>query len=192
MPHRKTIRHIHEPGHWHEFTFSTFRRKPLLTNDDWRQKLARNLDAANEQFRFELVAFVFMPEHVHLLTVPLDDRPEFGKYLARIKRPFSKSIKDILIQSGSELLEQLTVRERPGKTCFRFWQEGAGYDRNLFSQEAIRHAIDYIHENPPRRGLCRRAIAWKWSSARYYLGEPSKQQAPDLPLIHGPPPSFLD
>jgi putative transposase len=133
-----------------------------------------------------------MPEHLHLLTYPTDEMPDFGKYLARIKQPFSKLIKEILLKNRSQLVEQLTVQERPGKSRFRFWQEGAGYDRNLFSKEAISHSIGYLHKNPPRRGLCGKAVDWKWSSARYYLNELPRQQEPDLPLIHGPPPGALD
>ena len=37
--HRKRVRHYNEPGHCHELTFSCYRRMPLLTNDDWREKL---------------------------------------------------------------------------------------------------------------------------------------------------------
>jgi putative transposase len=192
MAHLKTIRHFHAPGHLHEFTFSTYRRLPLLTNDNCRDRLARTLDAACAECRFDLVAFVFMPDHVHLLTYPRDEKPAFGLYLARIKQPFSKQIKEVLNTRNSRLVEQLTVQERPGKTSFRFWQEGAGYDRNLFSREAILHAINYIHENPVRRGLCRKSTDWQWSSAGYYLNDPPRQQHPLLPLIHGPPTGLLD
>ncbi len=76
---------------------------------------------------------------------------------------------------------RLTVRERPGKECFRFWQEGPGFDRNLFSPDAIASSLEYIHNNPVSRGLCRRAVDWKWSSARYYLDVPPRQQHPRLP-----------
>ena len=173
MVHRKQLRHFHEPGHLHEFRFSCYRRKPLLTNDDWREKLSRCVDAAGQHTEFDLVAFVFMPEHVHLLTFPRSSQPEFGKYLALIKQPFSKEIHQLLIRRQSGLLPQLTVRERPEKFCFRFWQEGAGYDRNIYSPPAIMAAIDDIHLSPVRRGLCWRAIDWKWSSACYDLGEPA-------------------
>ncbi|QDU97654.1 REP-associated tyrosine transposase [Lignipirellula cremea] len=190
--HRKTVKHFHEPGHLHEFTFSTYRRMRLLTNDGWRETLARCIDEANEAHRIQLAAFVFMPEHVHLLALPLDQDPNLGAYLARIKQPCSKEIKSILLARRSRLLDQLTVRERPGKHCFRFWQEGAGYDRNILTKEALMGSIEYIHENPVRRGLCRKAVAWKWSSARYYLNEPSKQQTPLLPFIHGLPAEAFD
>ena len=134
-----------------------------------------------------LVGFVFMPEHLHLLVFPTTPNPLIGLYLARIKQPFSKQIKAILVSQGSRLLSKLTVQERPGKTCFRFWQEGPGFDRNLFSSEAISSSMEYIHNNPVSRGLCRCAVDWKWSSARYYLDVPPRQQHSTLPMIHGLP-----
>lgn len=187
MVHRKKIKHYHEPGHLHEFTFSCYQRRQLLKDDDWLEKLSRSLDEANEAEKFQLVAFVFMPEHVHLLVNPTTSEPNFGTYLARIKQPFSKQIKDILMEQSSELVSDLTVQERPGKLCFRFWQEGAGFDRNLFTPEAIAGFIDYVHNNPVKRGLCAKAVDWKWSSARYYLLDAPRQQFSGLPFIHGPP-----
>ena len=159
---------------------------PLLTNDLWREKLARCVDTAGEETSIQLVGFVFMPEHLHLLVYPTVPNPSISRYLARIKQPFSKQIKDILVGQGSPLLPKLTVLERPGKACFRFWQEGPGFDRNLFTPEAITSSLEYIHNNPVKRELCRRAVEWKWSSARYYLELPARQY-PNLPTIHGLP-----
>lgn len=190
--HRKTVRHFHRPGDFHELTFSTYRRLPLLTNDDWRRQLARSTDEANQDASMQLVAFVFMPEHVHLLAYPGVPNSDVGLYLARVKQPFSKTIKGLLQEVASPLLQKLTVRERPGKYCFRFWQEGPGFDRNLCTADAVKASLDYIHHNPVTRGLCRRVIDWKWSSARYYLADPPKQQDPDLPFVHGLPPGALD
>lgn len=190
--HRKRIRHFHELGHFHEFTFSTYQRRPLLTSDTWREKLSRCVDSAGEEVRINLVAFVFMPEHVHLLTFPLDPDPDLGLYLARIKQPFSKQIKQLLVAQDSTLVEELTVQERPGKRCFRFWQEGPGYDRNLNEVATIRSSLDYIHNNPVKHDLCQRAVDWKWSSARYYLAEPPKQQIAELPFVHGLPVGTFD
>ena len=187
MAHRKLVRHVHEPGHLHELTFSCYRRLPLLTNDAWRERLARSLDEANREARVELVGFVFMPEHVHLLVHLADPSQALGRYLARIKQPFSAQIKEILVRNRSSLLRRLTVRERPGKTCFRFWQEGSGFDRNLFSPGAIEASLAYIHQNPVTRGLCRDVTAWRWSSARFYLGQPPSRQQPGLPFVHGLP-----
>jgi putative transposase len=164
---------------------------PLLTNDDWRRRLAGCLDAANREAGFSLVAYVFMPEHVHLLVSPADPAASLGRYLARVKQPFSKEIRDILAEQRSGLLEQLTVRERPGKSCFRFWQEGPGFDRNLFTPEAIQASIQYIHDNPVKRKLCLRAIDWRWSSARFHIEDPSVPPEAGPPRIHGRPDGAL-
>jgi putative transposase len=96
--HLKKVKHFHEPGDLHELTFSCYRRMPLLTNDDWRYRLARSLDAALVQWQFQLVAFVFMPEHVHLLVNLLLSEPNLRMLLADTKRPYSGEIRKLLEQ----------------------------------------------------------------------------------------------
>jgi putative transposase len=164
---------------------------PLLTNDTWREKLARCIESAGKETSFDLVGFVFMPEHVHLVVYPTMPNPRISYYLARIKQQCSKQIKDVLAEHHSQLLSKMTIQERPGKMCFRFWQAGPGYDRNLYSSEAISSSLEYIHGNPVKRGLCRCAMDWKWSSARYFLDVPARQQHPHLPMIHGLPEGSL-
>ena len=112
---------------------------PLLSNDVWRERLPRSIESSCAESSFELVAFVYMPEHLHLLVYPKTREPKIGRFLARLKQPFSKEIKRILINSRSSLLDKLTVRERPGKHCFRFWQEGPGFDRNVYPPKFFKH-----------------------------------------------------
>ncbi len=141
-PYRKTFRRFHQPGDLHELTFSCYRRLPLLTNDACRIELARCIDDAGSKAKFDLVAFVFMPEHVHLLIFPREHSTttdNIAGYLAQIKQPLSKHV-SAMLPPDSPLAVKLTVQERPGKTCFRFWQEGPGYDRNLTSPSAVRNA----------------------------------------------------
>ena len=190
MPgHRKLIRHRHEPGDLHELTFSCYRRLPLLTNKTWRSMLSESVDRAMNRHAFDLVAFVFMPEHVHLLVAPRVREPDVPALLKAIKRPFSFRVKQLLVARRSRLLDRLTVPERPGVTCFRFWREGPGYDRNLSTAAAVVAAIDYIPLNPVRRGLCERTVEWKWSSARRFL-RPESPVDFDLPTVHGLPADF--
>jgi putative transposase len=189
--HRKQIRHYHDPGHIHELTFSCYLRSPLLTNDVWRAMLAESIDRAMEGHRYRLAAFVFMPEHVHLIIYPLAQADPIDTLLKAIKRPFSYRIKQLLVQSKSPLLQELTVHQRPGVMTFRYWQEGPGYDRNLTKANTVLAAIDYLHLNPVRRRLVQRAIDWQWSSARFYLLDPPQQYYP-LPTIHNLPAEWLD
>jgi putative transposase len=108
--HRKRVRHYHDLGDIHELTFSCFHRWPLLTNDTWRAMLAASINRAMENHRFCLAAFVFMPEHIHLLIYPLSDAGTIDGLLKAIKRPFSYRVKQMLIESNSRLLDRLTVR----------------------------------------------------------------------------------
>lgn len=199
--HRKLVKRYENLGHVRELTFSCFKRKPLLTNDAWRGMLSRSIDSAADKHSWRLAAFVFMPEHVHLLFYPAatvrgslsnEDSgvSSIDQLLKAIKRPFSFRIKQLLVQSSSSLLERLTVQQRPGVKTFRFWQEGPGYDRNLESEAALLAAIDYIHMNPVRRKLCERAIDWKWSSMAFYL-DPPRSLDPMLPKLYPLPANFF-
>ena len=57
-----------------------------------------------------------------------------------------------------------------------------GYERNLTKPTTVLAAIDYLHHNPVRRGLVKRAVDWKWSRARYYLVDPPRQYPPCRPF----------
>ena len=193
QPHRKRIKHYDEPGDFHELTFSCYRRWKLLTNDPWRVFLANAIDEAFVAENCRLVAFVFMPEHVHLLMYPADgtvDEERVSRLVAAVKRPCSVQVKEKLVEAGSPLLDRLTVQERPGKEAFRFWQEGPGYDRNLKTEDAVCASIDYLHMNPVRRGLCKTPSDWRWSSVRWYLSN-GMIADPQLPKIHGVPTGLL-
>ena len=107
-----------------------------------------------------------------------------------MKQPYSVRIKRLLEAAHSPLLERLTVQERPGKTAFRYWQEGSGYDRNLSTEQVVLATIDYIHNNPVRRRLTDEATQWKWSSTRCYASN-HELIAPNLPTIHSLPWNFF-
>ncbi|MES2793345.1 MAG: hypothetical protein V4719_27285 [Planctomycetota bacterium] len=54
----------------------------------------------------------------------------------------------------------------------RFWQPKS-YCFHLNSAGKIQEKLEYIHLNPQRAGLVRRAVDWRWSSARWYLQQRS-------------------
>jgi hypothetical protein len=95
-PHRKRVKHYHDPRHVHELTFSCYRRRPLLSNHEWRCLLSEAIDRAIERDDYHLIAFVFMPEHVHLLVYPGIEASTIDLLLKAIKRPVSFRIKRLL------------------------------------------------------------------------------------------------
>jgi len=112
------------------------------------------------------------------------------KLLFAIKRPFSFRVKRRIASTDGPLLNRLTVRQRPGKTTFHFWQEGPGYDRNIRTEKVLESSIDYIHLNPVRRGLVERATDYRWSSARWHASD-GQNVDPLHPKLSSVPPEFF-
>lgn len=107
-----------------------------------------------------------------MLVFPTTIPTSISDFLFALKKPFSFRIKCLFEVENPALLKSLTIRERPGKTTFRFWQEGPGYDRNLLYDSTVRKVIDYIHMNPVRRGLVEQPQDWPWSSFSAYAESP--------------------
>ncbi|HZK81856.1 MAG TPA: hypothetical protein VFC46_12330 [Humisphaera sp.] len=182
IPHRKRKVTYDIPGHAHFLTFSCFRQFPLLSKDRSRGWVVEAIQKARELFDFDLWAYVFMPEHIHLLVHPRQESYSMGRILAALKRPVSCQARDFLASTENDRwLERLTVQEGREKV-FRFWQAGGGYDHNLWNDRPIREVIDYIHANPVRRGLVAQTTDWFWSSARQWAGEGSGQMVID-PIV---------
>jgi putative transposase len=168
MEGRKKRRTYNVPGDAHELTFSIYRRLPLLARTAARDLFIACLDRARKSGGFRIIAYVVMPNHVHLLVIP-DGKP-ISQILTAVKAEFAKQLLKQLRASSASVLEELRVTRRDGTSRFRIWQSGGGYDRNLFSPSAIRAAIEYLHANPVRSGLCATIVDWKWSSARWHYG----------------------
>jgi len=165
--HRKRLKRYNVPGHAHFLTFSVYSRMPLLTNDLWRAWLAAEVSRACICHATALWAYVFMPDHVHLLVKPRREIYDIAAFLKDLKGSFSKRLAEHLAASGSRLSERLRIRERPGVVRFRFWQEGGGYDKNLWAMPNVLEKAEYCHWNPVKRGLVRSPDQWSWSSYRW-------------------------
>lgn len=161
---RKTLRHYNIPGHFHELTFSCWRKQPLLARDRSRQWLIQSMDMARKKRGFALLAFVIMPEHVHMIVRPLNPESDVAWYLKSIKQSVSRKAANWLKNHDPQWYERLSG----DAGAFRFWQPGGGYDRNVNTSGTLQKMIEYIHHNPVRRGLVEKAVDWKWSSAGWY------------------------
>jgi putative transposase len=179
-------RSFDEPGHVHELTFSCYRRYRLLSAERTCDWLARAIDGARERRSFDLWAYVFMPDHVHLIVHPHGPAASVAAILKAIKQPVGRRAFVYLESHAPRWLPRLS-RERNGRVERLFWQPGGGYDRNLVEPRSLALAISYVHQNPVRRGLVERADEWRWSSAGWYDGTPRNDLRPD-PI----PPEWCD
>ncbi|MBK7403120.1 MAG: transposase [Phycisphaerales bacterium] len=127
-----------------------------------------------------LWAFCIMPNHVHLLLYPerLDWRA--GAFLGTLKQSVCKRALLWMHAHAPDRLALMRDEQPNGKVSYRFWQRGGGYDRNLWSDDAIWAMIDYIHLNPVEAGLCERPEQWRWSSAGRYARTGESPVALDL------------
>jgi putative transposase len=110
--------------------------------------LADAIDLARGKHEFDLWAYVFMPEHVHLLICPRLPRYDISKILATIKLSVNRKAVNYLNSERPDFLEHLLDAQPNGKCAYRFWQRGGGFDRNIFETKPLLAEIDYIHAKP--------------------------------------------
>jgi putative transposase len=167
---RKRCKRYDVAGHCHYLTFSCFRRQAFLARDRTRKWLAEAIVGAREKHGFRIFAWVFMPEHVHMLIKPEREGYRISKILASMKLSVSIAAREWVVGNAPTFLRYMLDEQPNGKRAVRFWQRGGGYDRNLYTLEELWEKIGYIHRNPVRRGLVEKAVEWEWSSARDYAG----------------------
>ncbi|UCD52288.1 MAG: transposase [Phycisphaerales bacterium] len=165
---RKLCRRWNAPGHAHALTFSCYRQTPLLLEARFCGYLIDAIEAARSRHAFDLWAYVFMPEHVHLVLCPKRDDYSIARILQSIKQPVARKAIALLREHRPHDLELLATGQRTRP--YQFWQKGGGYDRNLTNVETLIKTVRYIHRNPVRRGLVETAEQWLHSSAAQWEG----------------------
>ena len=119
--------------------------------------------------RFNL-AYVLMPEHVHVVVYPRKAEYEIQAIRNSLKVPVQRKALRYLRAKAPAFLEHLRDVQPDGTVHHRFWQRCGGYDRNVTDPATLLQMIEYIHNNPVRRGLVSKPEEWIWSSARFYAG----------------------
>jgi putative transposase len=111
-----------------------------------------------------------MPEHVHVLLRPRQPVYQMSLIRTALKVPVQRKALAFLRREAPDFLRRLRDEQPGGEVHYRFWQRGGGYDRNVTDPATLRAMIEYIHDNPVRRGLVSQPTDWPWSSARFYAG----------------------
>ena len=132
---------------------------------DWRSRLlTEHINLLRQAFRstrndapFQIIAIVVLPDHLHtILTLPEGDADYSGRWKA-IKAGFTRALRTngvVLISntaSGYQLWQP------------RYWEHTIRDDRDLQVH------VDYIHFNPVKHGLVKRAADWPYSSFHRYV-----------------------
>ena len=97
-------------------------------------------ETVNRLDKWNTYCIMTMPDHIHLLTAPLDRELSVAAFLKWFKRWFNESY------GGCEKWR---------------WQPG-GFDRLLRTSESIHEKWNYIRENPVRAGLVTHWKQWPY------------------------------
>jgi putative transposase len=170
---RKHCSNFNDVGHAHELTFTCYKRFPFLGAERTCQWLIESINEARMERGFDLWAYVFMPEHVHLILCPRAAPYDIAAIRKAIKAPVGLQALKYIEMHAPEWLPTVT-RRRGNKSERLFWQSGGGYDRNITDAATLLSMINYLHLNPVRRRLASRPEDWLWSSARWYEGKRDK------------------
>ena len=165
-PAYKMVQRYDIPGHAHFLTFSCYRRLPLLASDDSCSVLADCVRKACSAHDCDVWAYVFMPEHVHLLVRPRSSNYRISDVLKAVKQPAATRLLNRLKKEASPVLAQLLVHDVSRRRRHRFWQAGGGHDLNIWSATKAVEKAEYCHRNPVTRGLVDDPGDWRWSSYR--------------------------
>ncbi|MCC6483274.1 MAG: hypothetical protein IT209_00375 [Armatimonadetes bacterium] len=162
----------------HFVTASVAGFAPLLASDTGRQTVLRSWSHCRGRYGVLIEGFVIMPEHIHVLVR--------GK-----AKPVEQFIQYSLQRSARHLREVYVAAARGGDPAAaalvehihslgRVWKERARCVA-LSRAEDVLGKLEYMHNNPVKRGLVVAPGQWAWSSwANYYGGEPVLEITPAL------------
>ena len=143
------LRRYYQEGNMYFVINVTLNRKPiLLANADLLQTALRKVSISD---KVEIVAWVVLPDHFHLLIDPAAD--DLSNIMRKIKLSFSSSLR-----KRQELMSGRTWQ-------YRFW------DHAVRNQDNLNHHIDYIHYNPVKHGLVKSPFDYLYSSLHLFAKE---------------------
>ncbi len=148
--------------HLHFITCSCYRRLPGLRTERSRDRVLSILEQTRERYRFVVVGYVIMPEHIHLLIT----EPEVGSP-STVMQVFKQ-------RTAHALLPKKKRRDPRQRSLFgeeardSFWQ-ARFYDFNVWTTKKRVEKLRYMHRNPVKRGLVSSPEEWRWSSYRFYF-----------------------
>ena len=157
---RNPLKRFYGRNDLHFVTFSCYRRRPYLATIRTRNRFVKVLDEVRTRFGFDLIGYVVMPEHVHLLmSEPAKGNP--STVLQMLKQSVSRSLRKRRKGNAKQMKLFGSVDSAA------FWQRRF-YDFNVWSQKKLKEKLAYMHRNPVERRLVEHPKDWPWSSWSFY------------------------
>jgi putative transposase len=142
------IRRYYSPGQIVFITQVVKDRKPIFHDPEMIRLLRGILRNVNSYHPFSMLAYVFLPDHFHLLIRPKRET-NFSQILHSLKLNFTKAYKQKVNHTESLKLWQK-----------RFW------DHVIRNERDLENHIHYIHYNPVNHEYVKDISRWQDSSYR--------------------------
>ena len=159
------LRRYYGQGDLHFIMTSCYRRKPLLGTARARDVFLKVLEQVRRRYRFDVIGFVVMPEHVYLLLGELEIADP-SVVMQALKQTVAQRL---LRRPKKRNSSQIELWNNPIQLD-RFWQRRF-YDFNVFFETKRVEKLKYMHRNPVKRGLVSAPELWRCSSYRVYAFE---------------------
>ncbi|MDD3049994.1 MAG: hypothetical protein PHR06_02500 [Candidatus Cloacimonetes bacterium] len=137
---------------------------PIFTNKSYYDILISNMEFYRKRDGLNIFYYVIMDNHLHLIAQSRnlsDSIRDYKKYTAKQILEALHFDKRTWI---TELLKQLKPESKT-KSSHQVWQEG-NHPQRISSDRMLNQKIEYIHQNPVKRGFVIDETAWYYSSAR--------------------------
>lgn len=143
------IKRYFEKEHSYFVTTITHERYPIFTDE----KMCRILLISIEYFKlildYKIYAYCIMPDHLHLILHPCG-KYELSYIMQMIKGGFARKVNKINGSVG------------------KIWQKRF-YDEAIRDDFMLMRKMEYIHNNPLRKGLVISLEEYKYSSYSFYF-----------------------
>ena len=160
---------ITEPTQPHFVTLTVLHWIPVFTRPDTVSILLDSLRFLSKD-GLNVYAWVVLENHAHFVL----QSPALDHDIARFKSWTAKQLIQYLANKNvRKILDQLAFYKKAHKDdrTYQFWQEGV-HPELIQGDDMMRPKVEYIHQNPVKRGYVDEASHWRYSSARDYLGKP--------------------
>jgi putative transposase len=133
--------------------------KVLERNNRWRT-LTDSLEYCQKNMGLRIYAYVFMLNHLHLIIQSAD--------VIGFIRQFKSYTAKILLKNIGETEPDILSLFHSGKGGYEFWKK-TNKPELIIAEEFFTQKLNYIHNNPVKKGYVIYPEDWEWSSAGYYV-----------------------
>lgn len=151
------------------FTVTILHWIPVFTRKETVQIVLDSLTYLTENDSLKVQAYVILENNIHLIS----RSDNILKDISRFKRHTARKILNFLkYRNAKTILDQLKFYKKSHKNHreFQLWQEGS-CPKLIKDEKRLNERIEYIHQNPVKRGYVDEATHWGYSSARDYDGK---------------------